>query len=506
MQVHNFLENSAKNYPQKRAVWFEKEWFTYGEIDSKSAKLCSYLVNNGIKKGDRVALLLDNSIDYIIAYFGILKAGAVVVGLNTELSISLIGYKLINSRSKIVITGRKYIDKFIEVRKALNGTLTNVIVDKPLITISQNNLVNNNLEHIYYSEEEASSVRTIDLDLAEIVYTSGSTGQPKGVMLTHLNLTSNMYSIVKYLHLTENDRIMVILPFNYIYGKSLLLTHFLAGGSVVIDNRFTYPNLVLETMQKTEVTGFAGVPSSFSILLSRSNLDQIKFDSLRYITQAGGAMAPALQEAVAEIFSPAKLYVMYGATEAAPRLSYLEPEMLRSKLGSIGKPVDNVELKILDIDGSVVAQGKTGEIAARGSNIMKGYWKDPVGTEKVFCNGYYLTGDLGKKDQDGYFYVVGRKNDFIKSKGYKVSAKAIEENIMEFDGVQEVAVTSIPDEELGEAIKAYIVPQKNVQLKQNEIRDFLREKLASYKIPKYILFVNSLPKNKSGKILKKELS
>ena len=503
MLVHNLLEESANKYPNKNAVWYKDNWATYSDININSDKIATYLIQNNINRGDRVAILSDNSIDYVNIYFGILKAGGVVVGLNGELMIDSLSYLINNSDSKIVITDNKYLPKLLA---AVKDVKTSIIITKYNKEIIENNdIINSSLEEIYESNNENISVRSIDLDLAEIVYTSGSTGEPKGVMLSHLNLVSNMYSIVKYLHLTEDDSVMVILPFYYIYGKSLLLTTFLSGGSVVIENRFTYPNVVLDTMEKMEVTGFAGVPSTFSILLNRSTLKKKNFTALRYVTQAGGAMAPTLQKEVVKAFDPAVLYVMYGATEAAPRLSYVEPSRLPEKWGSIGIPVDNVDLVIMDSDGKELPIGEEGEIAARGSNIMNGYWKDPIGTNDVLKNGYYLTGDLGKKDKDGFFYVVGRKKNIIKVKGFRVSAKHIEEAILEMTEVDEVAVIGISDPDLGEAVKAFIILKNDKSLDINDIRKFLQPKLAQYEIPKYIDFVESLPKNKSGKILKTEL-
>ena len=362
------------------------------------------------------------------------------------------------------------------------------------------------LEHIQRTyPDRRPQVRQIDIDLAEIVYTSGSTGTPKGVMLSHLSLVSNMRSIVAYLGLDSTDRIMVILPFTYIYGKSLLLTHFLVGGSLVIDNRFVYPNKVLENMVRTEVTGFAGVPSTFSFLLSRSSLGSYRFPALRYVTQAGGHMAPALQREASEAFAPALLYVMYGATEAAPRLSYLDPSMLTEKSGSIGTPVPNVELLVVDEEGQPLPDGTEGEIAARGSNIMRGYWKDPEGSSRVLRGGLYLTGDLGFRDADGYFFIVGRKKDIIKVKGFRVSAKEIEERLLEMARISEAAVIGVPDEVTGEAIKAFLVPKPGESPLEQEVRAFLKGRLSAFKLPKQIEFIEALPKNSSGKIMKSEL-
>ena len=343
--------------------------------------------------------------------------------------------------------------------------------------------------------------------MASIVYTSGSTGKPRGAVLSHLNIVSNTRSIVEYLRLTADDRILAVLPFYYIYGKSLLNTHFSVGGSVVIDNRFLYPNVILQTMQDQEVTGFAGVPSTFTILLNRSNLRDRKFPKLRYVTQAGGAMAPSVQKDVADAFSPAQLYVMYGATEASARLSYLDPGDLSRKWGSIGKAIPNVELFVADESGRPLGPGEQGEIVARGSNIMSGYWGHPEETRKVLRHGLYFTGDIGVTDEEGFTFVVGRTKDMIKIGGNRVSAKEIEEAIQEHPSVIEVAVVGVADDVLGEAPKAFVVAQEGSQARiQAEMVEFLRDRLAFFKIPKSLEFRDALPKNESGKIQKLKLT
>ena len=263
-------------------------------------------------------------------------------------------------------------------------------------------------------------------------------------MLSHQNLVSNMRSIAEYLGLLPSDRMMVVLPFHYIYGRSLLYTHFLSGGSLVIDNRFAFPVAVLNTMEEQKVTCFAGVPSTFSILLRKTDVGKRRFPHLRLVTQAGGPMAPVLQEEVVRTFRPAKLYIMYGSTEAAPRLTYLDPDLLPRKLGSIGRAIPNVEVIVADENGNRLPPGTTGEVVARGANIMLGYWKDPNGTAAVLRHGYYFTGDLGYEDADGCIFLTGRAREIIKAGGNRVSAKEIEEQIMEIAEVVEVAVIGVP--------------------------------------------------------------
>ena len=503
MLVNHILEKTVEKYPDKDAVWFDKKWKTYREIDGNANKIANKLLSLGIKRGDRVTLIFKNSFDYIQSFFGVLKAGGVAVPLNTENKGSNILYLLDNSDSVACLSGGPVTRHVIPAIKKSKNVKHYIHQGNSIKSYDIDNVTLHSLGEIYAKgNPEKPEINTIDLDLAAIIYTSGSTGIPKGVMLSHLNLVSNMRSITEYLHLTQEDRILVILPFFYIYGKSLLLTHFLCGGQVVIDNNFVYPNKVIETMEKMETTGFAGVPSTFTILLNRSILRTREFPKLRYVTQAGGAMPVSVQKEAYKVFSPADLYIMYGATEAAPRLTYLEPQMLSKKWGSIGKAVPNVEVLVADPQSNPVEPETEGEIMARGSNIMKGYWKDPEGTKQVLKNGYYYTGDLGKIDSEGFLYVTGRSKDIIKVKGFRVSAKEIEEAIMEMEEVEETAVVGIPDEILGEAVKAFIVFKEGMNIRKEEIINSLKGNLVLYKIPKEIVIMGSLPKNKSGKIMK----
>jgi len=296
-----------------------------------------------------------------------------------------------------------------------------------------------------------------------------------------------------------------VLPFPYVYGKSLLNTHVAVGGTVIIDNRVVFPNVVLQTMQEKGTTGFAGVPSTYAFLLGISAVRKMQFPALRYLMQAGGAMAPALIREVMEVFKGKKIFIMYGATEASARLSYLAPEELPRKVGSIGKAIPNVELRILKEDGSEAAPGEVGEIVARGANIMQGYWNQRQETDAVLAVHGFHTGDLGCMDDEGFFYVVGRKRDMIKSGGNRVSAKEIEEIILDHPDILETAVIGIPDQYIGEAICAYIVPKNGVPVTDDELIAHCRARLPEYKVPRRVIQRESLPKNASGKIMKEQL-
>ena len=521
--VHNFLEDSAARFPDKDALFYLGKWHTYREIDEQANALAHLLIRLGLKKGDRVALLMENSLEYVVTYYAILKAGGITVALNTENTAMDVGYIIHDCGVRFFVTNQKHLARIgqpfakagpvekvlvwgVSVGGAGAGACERAGAGAQVDTAALKADLVSLPEALDTEAKTNPELSLIEQDIASIVYTSGSTGKPRGATLSHLNIVSNTRSIVQYLELTPDDRIMVVLPFHYIYGKSLLNTHFFVGGSVVVENRFLYPAAVLQTMREQAVTGFAGVPSTFTMLLNRSILKDQKFPTLRYLTQAGGAMAPAVQKEVVKAFAPAKLYVMYGATEASARLSYLDPKDLPRKWGSIGKAIPNVELFVADEQGSPLGPGKEGEIVARGPNIMQGYWGQPDETRRVLRNGLYFTGDLGITDDEGFIFIVGRTWDMIKVGGNRVSAKEIEEALYEHPAVCEAAVIGVPDDLLGEVPKAFLVlKQGGSEGLEEALREFLSERIASYKIPKYFEVRNSLPKNEAGKIQKTKM-
>src|SRR5690606_18608619 len=258
-------------------------------------------------------------------------------------------------------------------------------------------------------------------DLAMIIYTSGTTGRPKGVMISHGNLAANTAAIVAYLGLHPADRGLCVLPFHFSYGNSMLHTHLAAGATLIIEDNVAFPQMVLRRMQDEAVTGFSGVPSTFALLLGRCRLQDYDLSSVRYITQAGGAMPHPLIQRLRTELPSARLFVMYGQTEATGRLTYLDPADLDRKLGSVGKPVAGVEIQVCDASGRELPPGEIGEIRARGPNIMLGYWRDPQATQQVLRDGWLYTGDLGHKDNEGFLYIDGRAVEMIKVGAFRVS-------------------------------------------------------------------------------------
>jgi acyl-CoA synthetase (AMP-forming)/AMP-acid ligase II len=344
-----------------------------------------------------------------------------------------------------------------------------------------------------------------DSDIAQIIYTSGTTGEPKGVMLRHSNLMANARSIMEYLKLGTEERHMVVLPFFYSFGNSILLTHFAVGATLVVHQSFLYPKVILEMMLNEKVTGLSGVPSTYALLLNRSSIRNYSFTDLRYLAQAGGAMSPKLALELKEILPQVDLFIMYGQTEASARLSFLEPQELIRKSGSIGRAIPGVSLRVLDKEGNPVKPGETGEIVAQGENIMAGYWEDPERTAQVIRKEGLWTGDLARMDEEGYLYIVSRRSEMIKSGAHRIGPKEIEEIILEHDAVHEVAVFGTDDLILGEAINACIVLKDAVSCSKKDILILCKKNLPAFKVPHHICFCDGLPKNASGKVKKHEI-
>ena len=501
--IHHFLEQSSEVAPDKEAVVYGGQRLPYIEIEKKANQVANWLLENGQIKGGRIAILLRNGPEYIFAYYGILKAGAVAVPLNTGLEGKEL-FEMISDCQAEMLISEDFFSKRIKEMEDDNGfpfqTLVMVGKEKfgKKLTVGFEEILST-------AGDNRPDENIIDLDLASIIYTSGSTGRPKGVCLSHRNIVANTRSIVSYLHLISSDRCMVVLPFYYVYGKSLLNIHFFVHGTIIIDNRFTFPNAVLQNMINEKVTGFSGVPSTFSILLNSSSFAKKDFPDLRYITQAGGHMPAEVKQKLIDLLPGKDIYIMYGATEASARLSYLPPQYISEKINSIGKPIPNVEMQVFNEDGVSVGAGEEGELVARGANLMDHYWNNPEGTAQVLRNGWYYTGDIGFRDEDSFFFVTGRKRDMIKIGIYKVSAVEIEEVLHRCPGIFEAAVVSMHDPILGEAACAFVVGGHKNDLSQERVIAFCDEHLADYKVPKRIVFIENLPKNETGKIMKQQL-
>jgi len=511
--VHYLLENSADKCADAVAMVHGDQQWTYAEIEIRANQLANLLLSRGVQQGDRIALLAENGLECVCGMFGIMKAGCCIVALSPANKPHTNNKLMADSGCVALVTRLLQVKKDFHPLVQSLKSLQFVVSDRK----SPHWDIPDSVAVLLKADWEAASserpvVPVTEHDLCSILYTSGSTGMPRGATLTHRNLAANTRQILGYLDLNASDSVMVVLPFHYSFGNSLLLTHMAVGGKLVIDNRFAYPQTIMEAMTKTGVTGFSGVPSTYAILSAKSDFLTRSLPQLRYLTQAGGGMAPTLIKRIQDAFaSRAKLYVMYGQTEASARLSYVPPEKLTEKLGSIGIAIPGVELSVVRPDNSVCDSDEVGEVVARGDNIMRGYWNDTEETALVLRDRALYTGDLGRCDDDGYIYLVDRAKDMIKAGANRVSSREIEDAIMEIEGVVEVCVVGEIDELLGEAIVAHVVVCNNSgKTEENipgekEILSHLRKNLPLFKIPRNLQFHKSLPKNPSGKIRKSHL-
>jgi acyl-CoA synthetase (AMP-forming)/AMP-acid ligase II len=500
--LQDLLLASASARPDAVALVEGDRHATFGELAEQVDRLARFWVAAGIEPGDRVALLAHNSPFYVAAYYAIVTAGGIAVPLNTATDARSLAFFLSDSGARFLVLGAGTERTVHQAHDSLAG-IELALCETPLSSPA----LKEAMRSVVAGEVDAGQGRLPSLTddaLASIVYTSGSTGRPRGATLSHRNLVSNALAIQSYLQLAPDDRVLAVLPFFYIYGKSVLNTHMLVGATVVIENRFLYPQAAVDSMEREACTGFSGVPSSFAILLNRTTFANHPPASLRYVTQAGGAMSPSLTRRLMEVLGERKVFIMYGATEAAGRLSYVPPEELAENVGTIGRPIDGVSFRLVREDGSPAAAGETGELVASGPNIMRGYWGDEAETAKALGEDGYRTGDLAVQTENGFYKIVGRKKDMIKAGAHRISAKEIEEAILEHDDVHEAAVVGLPDEVLGEAIWAVLV-SKSGEAPTEEVTRFLRTRLPQFKQPSGIAWRAELPKSAAGKILKEPL-
>jgi acyl-CoA synthetase (AMP-forming)/AMP-acid ligase II len=471
----------------------------YQHLAAQVGQVAWHLLDNGLKKGDRAALVVANSANYAAIFYGIWAAGGVTVALNTQAKARDILNWVNHAGAKWLFVDHNH-PELSEITANLDQQTKLINVGETSTDQSGNGATS--WEEIGQQSTAIPDQQLSPSDLASIIYTSGTTGSPKGVTLSHGNLSTNIDSILQYLGLTGKDSILNVLPFYYSYGNSVLHTHLAVGGSLLLENNLVYPHRVIERIANETVSGFSGVPSTFALLLGRVNLNDYNLSGLRYLTQAGGAMAPALTDKLLAALPQTQIFIMYGQTEASARLTYLPPEQIREKRGSIGIAIPNTQIEVRDKQGRIAKPGETGEICAYGDNIMQGYWRDSEKTAQVLKDGWLYTGDLAHTDIDGYLYIDGRSSDMIKSGANRISPKEIEEVILELDSVMEVAVVGAPDDMLGEIIKAFVVLKSNHAQDKKAIQRHCKQNLAIYKIPKSIEFIPELPKTASGKIKK----
>lgn len=506
MLVQEFLEQSAEQQPGKTCLVCGDIRLTYADVEAHANRLANALMDHGFARGDRAVLFLPNSVELVFAIFAVLKAGGVFIVIHPSTKQEKLAYILKNSAATALFADASQNQRCQSLLDSIPALTIAILTNQPrggsstLPTIPQ---------WLYSYSDHRPRHQNIDLDLACLVYTSGSTGEPKGVMSDHSNVDFATSSIIQYLENSPDDVIINTLPLSFDYGLYQLLMSFKFGGRLILEKGFAFPAAILNRIGLEQVTGFPGVPTIYSMLL-QMDLSRFNLSSLRYLTNTAAALPTSHIQAIRSAFPAVRLYSMYGLTETK-RTLYLPPEELDERPGSVGIPIPGTEAWLEDEEGNHLPAGETGELVVRGRHVMRGYWKDPQLSALRFRPGTIpgerlcYTGDLFRQDTEGFFYFVARKDDIIKCRGEKVAPREIENVIYQLSGVREAAVIGVPDPLLGQAIKAFVTVD-DPALTESDLMRHCRSNLEDLLVPQQVVIVPELPKTESGKINKKVLS
>ncbi|MDF9760257.1 long-chain acyl-CoA synthetase [Peribacillus simplex] len=526
--LYSFLKESAEEFPDKVSIHFQGKELTFQEVYESALKFAAYLRSIGLQKGDRVAVMLPNCPQGVISFFGILMAGGVVVQTNPTYTERELEYQMKDSGAKIILAMDILFPRVAAVasRTDIEDIIVTAIKEYlpfpknliyPFIQKKQYGIVINvehSGNHHLFSEimkrkipEDVTEPIDVNNDLALLQYTGGTTGFPKGVMLTHKNLLSNtkMCNAWLYKNKRGEERVLAILPFFHVYGMTtVLVLSVMEGNTMIIMPKFDV-EATLKTIQKQKPTMFPGAPTMYIGLLNHPDIAKYDLSSINACISGSAPLPLEVQEQFEKI-TGGKLVEGFGLSETSPvthaNFIWDQPRVK----GSIGLPWPDTDSVILSLEtGEELPPNEIGEIAIKGPQVMQGYWNRPDETESTFKNGWLLTGDLGYMDEQGFFYVVERKKDTIIAGGFNIYPREVEEVLYEHEAIQEVVVAGIPDPYRGETVKAYVVLKKNAKATEEELNDFARKNLASYKVPRSYEFREELPKTTIGKILRRVL-
>jgi long-chain acyl-CoA synthetase len=493
MNIANNLERARTFFPEKAAILFEGKSYTYRQLDEEVNRLANGLRALGVERGDRVAIFLPNHPAFVTGYFAIQKAGAIAVSLNALLKRDEVKYIIEDSESRVMLTTAELREQV--PHEALASLKHIIIVEGE----AGNDLAL--AEVLAKGDSRSTCADMAPSDPVALLYTSGTTGFPKGATLTHGNVVSNVYATVHHTGMRPDDRMHLFLPLFHCFGQNFIMNSAVnATATMVIHRRFV-PDPVLEAIQRDRVTMFFAVPTIFIYYL---NMDTSKYDlsSLRYCFTAAATMPDEIARRWEQQYK-LRVYEGYGLTECSPFASYNHD--FRHKYGTVGMPIENVEMKIVDESGNPLPPGEWGEIVIKGPNVMQGYWRKPEATAQAIRNGWLHSGDIGTTDEEGYFYIVDRVKDMINAAGFNVYPAEVEDVLYRHQAIKEVAVYGIPDPVKGEMVKAAIVLKEGVSVTPEEIIEFCRNSIATYKTPREVIFMDQLPKSATGKILKRVL-
>jgi len=495
------LEKNAEKYPDKEAIIFQDRRLTYKEINERVNSLAKGLLDLGIRKGDIVAILLYNCAEFMEITFAVNKVGAIWLPLNWRLVGEELSYILNDAQSKMLISEKEFREVIEPIKKNIPLVKEYVCVGEgvPEGWRSYDEIINSNLGTVVPHE-------LVEMDdLSRLMYTSGTTAHPKGVMITYSNLYWKNIAHILEFDITSEDRVLVVGPLYHVGGLDLPTTGVIyVGGSVVILRRFDAIE-VLKAIDKERIAGTWLAPAMINTLLQEPTIKQYDVSSLRFIIDGGEKMPEPLIRKFMELFPNTWFADAYGLTETVSGDTFLRKDKSLEKLGSVGKAVTHLQMKIVDDSGREVSPGELGEIVLKGPKVFKGYWNNPEATEATIKQGWLYTGDIGYVDEEGYLYIVDRKKDVIISGGENIASLEVERVIYENPKVLEVAVVGIPHPKWQEVPKAYVVLKEGESMTSQELSDFCAKKLAKFKVPKEVEFIKSLPRNPSGKVLKREL-
>jgi long-chain acyl-CoA synthetase len=528
--VHDFLTQAAARSPHRAALVVGEDdgaVHTFAELDEASDRLAATFQAVGVERGDRVAIIADNSAELVVALWAALKAGGVFVVVNPTTKHDKLAYILNDAAARVLVAHDRLAQA---VRPALidaasvaaviwiGSTPEGVADDGAGLGVDGRPLARAHLGYdaaVHGPDAHRGAgpmdPGLIDADLAGLVYTSGSTGQPKGVMLTHRNVAHNTWSVSTYLGLRSDDVVACLLPLSFDYGLFQVFMGARAGCTVALERSFAYPRDVLDRLARARVSVLPGVPTIFATLLQMVPFpEDLDLSTIRMLTNTAATLPPTHIRGLWGLFPKARIFSMYGLTECT-RVSYLDPDRLADKIKSVGKPMPNTEAYVVDEHGRRVPPGVVGELVVRGASVMRGYWGKPAETAACLRDGevegekVLYTGDQFWADDEGFLYFVGRHDDVFKCKGEKISPKEVEHVIYELETVAEAAVVGVADEIDGMAVKAVVAPRPGAELTADEVRRHCRRRLENYMVPRHVEVRDVLPKTESGKIRKAAL-
>ncbi len=506
--LQDALEFHARNAPDHVAVVVEGRPYTYRQLWESATRLAEGLRARGVQRNDRVAIYMDNTWPCVVSIYAALFAGATFLVINPQTKADKLAFILDDCGATTLLSDAHLTSVYLPALESC--ARLKICVASGLLGAEARRRCEPFDEVIAAHTPINAAPRVIANDLAALIYTSGSTGQPKGVMQTHQAMVFTLGSLIEYLREASDDRILCVLPLAFDYGLYQLLMAIQLGATLLLERSFTYPAQIFARMEHEKATIFPGVPTIFALVIAAHAREPLHFEHVRTITNTAAALPDRYVEKLREIFPNAAIFKMYGLTECK-RVCYLEPELIDAKPGSVGRAIPGTEVYLRAADGGPVAAGEAGILFVRGPHVMAGYWNRSEQTEHMLKPGsvpgerVLCTHDYFRMDDEGFLYFVGRSDDIIKTRGEKVSPAEVENVLHHFPNVREAAVVGIPDDVLGQAIRAYVVPVPGATLNEKQIRAFCAARLENFMVPKEIVFRPELPKTATGKVSKKAL-